>query len=128
PVGGKADFAGMRHDPVDVAGADLAGRLVSLVVAVDAIAGIGEPDRAVGLLHDVVGAVEALAVIVAGQHGDRAIVLPAGDPPRPVLAADQASLPVHGVAVGIAGRGPGFRDHPAELLETQHPVPADVPH
>src|SRR5215468_6497357 len=50
-VGGDADFAGFRGDAVDVAGADLAWCLVSLVVAVDTVAGVGEPDRAVGPLH-----------------------------------------------------------------------------
>src|SRR6516164_7706308 len=41
-VGGDADFAGLGCDAVDVAGADLAGCLVSLIVAVDAVAGVGE--------------------------------------------------------------------------------------
>src|SRR5262249_14911341 len=122
PGGGDAGFAGLGRDAVDVAGAGLAGRLVPLIVAVDAIAGIGEPDRAAGPLHDVVGAVAALAVIAAGQHGHRAIVLGAGNLPCPVLAADQSPLPVRGVAVGSAGRCPEFRGLAGELVEPQDPV------
>src|SRR5215470_7875227 len=125
-IGGDVDFAGLRRDAVDVAGTDLAGCPVPLVVAIDAVAGIGEPDRAVGPLHDVVRAVEALAVIVAGQHGDRAIGLGAGNLPIPLLAADQASLPVHGVTVGVPGRRPEFPDHASELVEPQDAVVGDV--
>src|SRR5262249_60246056 len=58
PVGGKADFAGMRHDPVDVAGADLAGRLVARGVGLPAIAEIVGPNLPVRLPHDVVGECE----------------------------------------------------------------------
>src|ERR1039458_7600036 len=46
-AGHDAESAGARIDPVHVAGADLALRLVSFVVAVDAVGGVREPDRAV---------------------------------------------------------------------------------
>ena len=51
-IGGDAIIGG---DPVDVAGADLAGRRVALLVGIDAIARISEPQAAVGFLDDVVG-------------------------------------------------------------------------
>ena len=42
--------------------------------------------------HDVVRAVESLALVAVGEHGDRAVVLGAGDAPVAVLAGDQAAL------------------------------------
>jgi hypothetical protein len=51
---------------------------------------------------------EKADVLIAGiddvKHGDRAVVLGAGDPPGALFAADQPSLPIHRMAVGVAGR------------------------
>src|SRR2546429_4966027 len=45
------------------------------VVAVDAVTRVGEPQRAVRALDDVVRAVQPLAVPVVGEHGDAAVML-----------------------------------------------------
>src|SRR6202035_64261 len=61
-VGGEVYLTRARVDPVHVMTADLALGLVPLVIAVDAIARIGEPDRAVRTFHDVVRAIQPQAV------------------------------------------------------------------
>ena len=112
-----------------MAGADLAVGAVSLVVAVDPVRGIGEPDRAVGLDDYVVGAVEALPLVAIGDDGDRPVVLGARDAPRAVLAAHEPTLAVDGVAVGVARRGAEDADVPGRLVPAQHAVVRDVaPH
>jgi hypothetical protein len=58
----------------------------------DAIARIGEPDRAIRMDHDIVGRVERLAVPLVGQHGDRAIGLVAHHAPVQMLAGKLAAL------------------------------------
>jgi len=62
-------------DPVDVAAADLAVGTVALIVTVDAVGRVGEPQRPVGVLHDVVRAVAALSLVGIGQHGARSVRL-----------------------------------------------------
>src|SRR5262249_13193109 len=64
---------------------------------------IGEVDRAVGLDHDVVRPVEALALKIVGDHGEAAIKLTPRHPPRLVLAGDDAALLVAGEPVRLIG-------------------------
>ena len=89
----------LRIDPVDMAGADLAFGLVALIVGLDAVGGIGEPDRAVGLHHHVVRRIEALALPAVGDGDDRAVMLGAADAAAGMLAGDQPALAVDRVAV-----------------------------
>jgi len=53
--------------------------------------------------HRVVRAIQALVLIVAGQHGDSAVWLLAGDLACGVLAGDEPLLPVQCKAIRIAG-------------------------
>src|SRR5436189_6382729 len=80
-----------------------------------------EPDRVVGLHHDVVGRIERLAVELVHQHGDRAIIFGAGDAARVVLAGDEAALPVARVAVGEV-RGLRSEEHTSELQSPMYLV------
>ena len=125
-VGGDADRSRAGVDAIDVAGADLALGLVALVIRVDAVGRIGEPDRAVGSDDDVVRAVEALALEALGEDRDRAVVLGAGDAPVAVLARDETAFAVDGVAVRIAGRRPEDAGLAGRLVEAQHAVVRDV--
>ena len=58
----------------------------------------------VGFHHHVVGRIQRLAVELVDERGDGAVELGARDPPRVVLAGDEAPLAVAGVAVGVVGR------------------------
>ncbi len=120
------DLAARGVDPVDMAGADLALGAFALVVAVDAVGGIGEPDGAVGGDRRVVGRIEPPAPPVARQHGARAVMLDAADAARQVLAGDQPALPVHGVAVVVAAALPEHGDRAVRLVEAHQPVIGDV--
>src|SRR4029453_10824849 len=53
----------LRIPSVDVTRADLRGGFVAFVVGVDAVAGIGEPNRSIRMLHDIVWAVQPVAVV-----------------------------------------------------------------
>ena len=66
-VDDPVDRAALRVDAIDVAAVDLLRLPVALVVGVDAVGGIGEPDRVVGLHHRVVRRVEALALPIVGE-------------------------------------------------------------
>ncbi len=118
--------SGGRVKPVHVTGADLTVGPVAFVVAVDAIARVGEPQRAVGTLDDVVRAVQPLAIPAVREHGDRPVMLGAGDPAATLLAADQAALPVDGVPVGIASRMAEDASRTGGLIPAQDPVVRDV--
>ncbi len=115
-----------RVEPVHVTGADLTVGPEALVVAVDAVTRVGEPQRAVRALDDVVGTVQPLAVPVVGEHGDGAVMLGPGHPARALLAADQPALPVDGVAVGVAGRLAEHAHRAGGLVPAQDPVVRDV--
>jgi hypothetical protein len=97
-----------------------------LVIEHDPEGGIGKPDRAVGLDHDVVWRIEALALEPVDQHGDRAVVFGAGDAAREMLAGDEAALAVAGVAVGVVGRFAEFRDGARGFVPAQNPVVGNV--
>ena len=57
----------------------LGSLLTAFVIRADPIERVAEPDRPIGLAHDVVRRVEALAAIMAGEHRHRAVELRAGD-------------------------------------------------
>src|SRR5436305_8399074 len=98
-VGEQRELA-VGRDAVDAAE-------VQLLLALDAEAGpaavgrIGEDDRAVGCDHDVVGAVELLALPVRGEHRPGAVGLDAHQAARRVLADQQAALEIPGQAVAL---------------------------
>ena len=75
---------------------------------------------------DVVGAVEALALVAVGDHRDRAVVLGALDAPGAVRAAHEPALAVDRVAVGVARRRAEDADVAGGLVPAQHPVVGDV--
>ena len=60
--GAEATLA-VRTKTVDVSRADLRGGFMALVIAVDAIVRVGEPDRAIRVLNHVIGAVQPTTVI-----------------------------------------------------------------
>jgi len=103
-------------------GTDLAFRLIALVINVDAIGRIAEPDRIIGFHDDVVRAVEPLALIAIRQDGDRAIMLCPADTPRLMLAGDQPTLPIDGIAVGVIRGLPEDRGLPMAFVVAHHPV------
>ena len=85
------------------------------------VPGIGEVDRAVGFHHDVVGAVELVAVEMRSEH----VALPVGALAHQarggVLAHDEVQLLVVGHAVALVGRALDLA-HAAALV----PAPAHV--
>src|SRR4030095_11892951 len=122
-------MAALRVDAVDVAGADLARRGVPFVIGVDAVARVGEPDAPVTLDHDVVRRVEASAVIALGQHRSRAVELGARNAAAAMLARDQATLPIDGIAGAVQRRLGDNRNGAVCLLPSQYAVVRNVrPH
>src|SRR5207248_1610186 len=63
---------------------------------------VGEVDAAVGMADDVVCPVQGQTVPAFGEDGDAAVRLGARDAAhlRPHLAAEEAALPVQGLAIG----------------------------
>ena len=120
------DRAGFGVDPIDVAAVDLLLGAIALVVGVDAVGGVGEPDRVVRLHHDVVGRIQALAVPFVRDDGNRAVDLGAGDAARQMLAGDQPALVVDGVAVRIVGALAEHRDFAGGLDEPHHAIVRNV--
>src|SRR5262249_27473768 len=95
---------GLRIDPEHVLLLLLERLHQAFVVALDAVARIGEPDRAVRCDREVVWRVELLAVVFVGDDGDRAVELGAGDAAAAVLAGDEPPLAIDGVAVRVHRR------------------------
>src|SRR5580704_10632465 len=95
------DVTGFRVDPVDVVLFLLRLGFDALIIAADAVDGIGEPDRTVGSDNRVVRRVQFLAIVLVGDDGDRAVQFGPGDPSAAMLARDQASFPINGVAVRV---------------------------
>src|ERR1700678_3291620 len=118
----RVDGAGFGVQAIDVAAADFPGRLVALIVGVDAISGVGEPDRIVRLHHEVVRRVEALAVPFVREHGDRTVDLGARDAARQMLAGDQPALVVDAVAVRIVRALAEYGDFAGGLDEPHHAI------
>ena len=125
-VGDDAAGASDGVEAVDVTAADLALGTMTLVVAVDAVRRIGEPDRAVGSDDDVVGAVEPLALVPVGEHGDRTIVFGPRHPPVPVLAGHEPSLGVERVAVRVSRRVTELADGAGDLVPAQDAIVGNV--
>lgn len=73
------------------------------IVPGDTVNGIGEPDRIIGLDHDIIGRIEALAVEPIGQHGDGSVIFGARDAAAGVLASDKPALPIASEAVCLIG-------------------------
>ena len=118
--------AGFRIEPEEVAGVKLLSGTDALVIAVDAIGRIGEPDRAIRLHDEIIRGIQAFALEPVRQHGDRAVVLGAGDAARQVLAGDEAALSVHGVAVRIIRGQAEHRNRTVGFVEPHHPVVGNV--
>jgi hypothetical protein len=55
---------------------------------------IGEKKRAVGAVHEIVGTVQTLTFILAGEHGDPAVFLHARDPTVAMFVDRQPALGV----------------------------------
>ena len=117
---------GARVQPVDP-GRLLLLLLASLVVGLNAVGRIGEPDRPVGLHDDVVGRVQALALEAVGEHRHFAVEFGAQDAAVVMRAGDQTTLAVARLAVGKAGRLAEDLDA-AALRPTHDPVVRDVAH
>src|SRR5262249_34541992 len=98
------DLAGLRIDPVDVLLLLLGRGLDALIKAADAVGRISEPDRTVGGDDRVVRRVQLLAIELVGDDRDRAVELGPRDATAAMLAGDQASLAVDGVAVRVHRR------------------------
>src|SRR6266550_4842213 len=79
-----------------------------------AIGRVGEPDRAVGMRHDVIRRVERLTVKGIRNHGHRAVMLPAHNASEKILAGELPALMVEGIAVRVVGR-PAERRDPSVL-------------
>ncbi len=122
----EGDRAGKRIGAVDVLPADLGGAAAAELRVVGAVGGVGEPDGAVRLHHDVVRAVEAPAVIAVGDDGDRAVGLGPRHPPAAALAGDEAALAVDGVAVGEAARRAEDADLSRAVVVAEKTVAGDV--
>ncbi|HEY9412122.1 MAG TPA: hypothetical protein VIP77_21265 [Jiangellaceae bacterium] len=80
----------------------------------------------VGVLDDVVGAVQALAVVALGQHGGAAVMLDPGHPALALLAADEPAQPIDGVPVGVSGGLAPHADRTRGLVPAQDAVVRDV--
>ena len=119
-VGHPVDLAGRSIDHVNgllLVGLDRGvGGAGALVIHQRAVAGIGEPDIAVGVDDGVVGRVELLAVDFFREHGDAAVGFVACDAAREVFARDLSALIVEGIAVGMI-RWLAEYAHVAVLLE-----------
>ena len=58
--------------------------------------------------RDVVGRVQRLAVVIVGDDGHGAVMLPAHHAAQEMLRADLAALEVESVAVGVEGLAAEF--------------------
>ncbi|CAM2160147.1 hypothetical protein PT2222_70130 [Paraburkholderia tropica] len=98
-VGDAARFRRAAHERIHVAAADLALGAKAFVVAENAVVGIGEPDRALRIDHEIVRRIQALAVVMRGQHGYAAVVFGARNTAPSVFAAHEPPFAVARVAV-----------------------------
>src|SRR5262249_9793269 len=73
------------------------------IVAADAVDWIGEPDGAVSGDDSIVRRIQVLAIIAVCDDRDRAVELGASHPSAAMLASDQASFAIDGIAVRITG-------------------------
>ena len=101
-------------------------RAVPLVIRLDAVGGIGEPDGVVRFHDDVVRAVEPLALVAIGDGDDRTVELGAADAAPAMLAAEEPSLAIDGVAVGVAGGVAKDADGAAGLVPAELAIVRDI--
>jgi hypothetical protein len=102
---------------------------MSLVVAVDAVRRVCEPDRSIGSHHDIVRTVERLALEVVGDDADRSVVLGTADASGAMLARDHSALSVKRVAVREPRGLAVHADIARGLVPPQHAIVGDVaPH
>src|SRR5262249_48790765 len=113
-------------DPEDVVLFLLERFLQALIVTLDPVARIREPDRAVGSDGDVVRRVQLLAVVLVGDNGDRAVELSLGHPSAAVLARYQATFPIDGVAIGIHRRLTEYAQVIVVFQQAHYPVVGNV--
>ena len=101
-IGHLGDRAGFGIDAVD-GFLEVERSLVTLVMPHAAVAGIGEPDRAVALVHYcVVWCVERFTVEARREDGYGSVVFVSNHPAVAVLAGNLAALIVERVAVAVA--------------------------
>ncbi len=120
------ELAGVWIEAID-GGRVLTLGLVTFVVGEDAEGRIGEPDRMVGLHHDIVRRIERLAVVGLGQHRDRAVIL--GAHGRGAHRARSPPIGLGGRACGRLALFDGFaedRDDAGFLVPAQDAVVRDV--
>ena len=116
-------------EPVHVGGGLVGFGPFTFPFAIDAEYRVGEPDRVVGLDHDVVGRIEPFAVETVGQHGDLAVVLGTRDATSDrMLAGDQAPLAVTHIAVGVVGALAKHAEAAVGLVVLHDAVVRDVAH
>src|SRR5204862_5425170 len=77
---------------------------VPFVIHHAAVAGVGEPNAAVGVDDDIVGRVKRFVLPFVRQDRERAVVFVADDAAIAVLAGELAAFVVEGVAVAVAAR------------------------
>jgi len=79
------------------------------------------------VLDNIVRAVEPPAVREAiSEHDDRAVMLGAGDPAIALLAADEATLTVDGMTVGVPRVVPEYAHYSRRFVPAHHPVIRDI--
>ncbi len=105
--------------------------LVPLVIVASLEGRIAEPDGPIALDHHVVRRVEALALIVVGQHGDRTVVLGTGHAPtqfmrRGAFADHQPALAIAGQAIGEVRLFAKYAQRLADLVPTHDAVVGNV--
>src|SRR6202171_5221512 len=120
------DVTGFRIHPVDVMLFLLRLGFDALIIAADAVGGIGEPDRTIGSDNRVVRRVQLLAIVLVGDDSDRAVVFGSGDPSAAMLASDQASFPINGVAVRVHRRLAEYAQVTVILREAHDAVVGNV--
>src|SRR5208283_1238011 len=123
--GNNSDLACVGIEPVDIGG-QFEVSFVAFVIGHDAVAGIGEPDGAVGMDGEVVRGVELLVLKLVHEHGNGAIVFGASKAPGVMFAGEKASLAVTKVAIAIVGRAAENADLAGILEPTQHAIVGDV--
>ena len=121
--GGQVAALGIQ--PVDVAGRLLGRRLETFVVGKNAVGGVGEPYRVVQPHDNVVGRVQPPVAETIGENGQRPVEFRPGHAASPVLAGDEPTLAVAGIAVDEVGRRPED-GHTAALHPSQHPLVGNV--
>jgi hypothetical protein len=84
--------------------------LGAFITAHRTITGIGEPDAAIGVHHDIVWGIEAFALPLIRDYGNGTVVLIPHDTAGKVLARKLTPLVIEGIAVGIVRRIPHRAD------------------